>query len=301
MGHGKLKEMIISEVYDMMKKILAILAVLCLGIVAMSGINAENNSGLLSYYSNNSQPWVVITNISDSSEMLWTGALAHICNTSIEHSRLIIGLPNYQFNHTEITNITVKIKAQSIVKAGNVSVHYLKHPQSGFYVPHLTNWTFTGYINDWNTPGGDFEQTPLDTLSISQVNQWYYYNITAIKDLVIDSIHGIILVPEFNTNISLYGFGATGAVFEMHYSTGSGKITALEANIWNLEGYSGALPRKASAIFAEIPSCKAIVYKNSTGYYYTYAPTWALLEDYEISYGDGLFILTTADTTWDHT
>lgn len=76
----------------------------------------------------------------------------------------------------------------------------------------------------------------------------------------------------------------------------------LKDNYWNLKSYTNSINTYSPAIFSEIPNCTALSGKHDTsGYWYTYWPSLGLIENWTIKPGDGLFILTDDDGTWNIT
>lgn len=285
-----------------MKKILAILAVLCLGLMIMPTVHGANE-GLISMEWENYEWRGIAVQISNNSVKGYNPYFGnvYIANETDAQHRWILNFPSFEVNRNEVVNFTFKVNPVAMTEPGNISAHALVHPQAGSLYHDQANWTLAKTGTAWNSPGGDYDQTPLDTKYIDQAGVYYSYDLTNYLDLSQGDQIGIIFIGDFESNITFQAIH-TLMKWQLTIAGGLGQSTDIEKDQWNLEGFSNVTAKLASVIYSEIANCKALVYKNATsGYYYTYAPTWGSLEDYNINYGDGLFILTTANTTWDHT
>lgn len=113
----------------------------------------------------------------------------------------------------------------------------------------------------------------------------------------IDSLNETFETNENNNNITIDIF----FIYSIYEYPNEGQDTDLYEDVWNLEGYSNLTSKLASAIYSDITHCEALSWKNDTsGWWYTYWPGIGFIEDELINFGDGLFILVDADTTWDH-
>lgn len=284
----------------MLKKMIAIFVV-CLGLLALMP-NGSSENGVLQYHWNNSRctPGALIQNETDFALIISTD-ICYISNISKEQHRLIISIGTFDAEFSEIINMTMEFSIHNIQVAGNISVHTITGGQSNKLVTWNTNWTHgnrnigVAYVN----PGCDYDTTPLDTQYIDVGAQVYTFDIT--EYLNTSNQHGLIFIADSGTNISIQGFSSSYPMWYIRYSAGSGQSTNLYEDVWNLKGYAGASPKLASTILSEITNCTALSWKNATsGYWYTYWPGIGFTEDEHLNYGDGLFILVDADTTWDH-
>ena len=276
---------------------------MCLGLLALVPNVESGDSGITKIcHEGYATPDVVIGNTSDTGTIPYN-LLINICNTSIEQNRYLIAIGCYDLDTNEISKMTFNITPQTVHTAGNISIHALYHPWGGRFVPWQSNWTIAGtspISKSWNSPGGDYVQTPYDTKYIDTGGITYTFNITPYLSRDVENQIGLILIAEYGCNISFVG-GSSRAWY-IFYISGSGTSTNLVKDVWNLKGFNNATSKLASTIYSEITNCKALSWKNATsGYYYTYWPEYGMLEDEYLSFGDGLFILTSQNTTWDHT
>lgn len=180
------------------------------------------------------------------------------------------------------------------------------------------NWTNRTDNFPWQTEGGNNKSGKIDSIEFinGTEGRWIQFNITkAYKNWMNNGTEnlGLILMKD-----EYHEYGPVSSWFysseytddtelrprlNITYSSDSfihsGEST-IKADKWNLKGYSGEA-KNASTLFSEITNCTAIVGKNiTTGYYYTYMPSVGLEEDWDIQFGDGLFIMTSTDETWNH-
>lgn len=279
-----------------MKKILAIIIV-CLGLLALvPNVECdETESGtIMQKYTRYTNPMVIIDNTSDTGDMI-ISATDEICNLTATQKRLIIDIGAWNISTPEVTNITLHIQVTTL-NAGNISIYRLDGNNGHYMILSQANWTSYKSGSSWTSPGADYNATALDTQYVDS-NTEVIFNITSYFKLTQGIQKGLIAISDTDSQFQLSGW----VFYEFHYISGSGKSTDLKKDIWNLKGYIGASAKNASTIYSEISNCKAISGKNSTGYWYTYAPTWGIIENWDLVFGDGLFIVTTANTTWDHT
>lgn len=278
---------------------MTIVIILCLGLMIIPNAEEAEGGYLQWDHASKDSPECIIINNSDTNIHPLSASGSYLRNVTEVKNRYLVSIGNFSYNPEKYTLVEFALYVEAVTVAGNVSVYRMKHDQ---FMSCEANWTNSRNGQGWGTPdipGGGYWATALDTINISTTG-FTYFNITDYTIHAGDE-KGLIFIAESGTNITVKGMNFNSFVRFYHEDANEGSATTITKDIWNLEGFVNLSSKKASAIYSEISNCKAIVYKNSTGYYYTYAPTWGLLEDYDISFGDGLFILTTADTTWDHT
>ena len=234
-------------------------------------------------------------------------------DTGATHGLLYIPLI---YDIGNITSVRIALKTFSLHGGGyNISVYSINTSKD--WNPGQVTWNTQKIVNsvytNWSIPGGDYNHTKIDTALVNHGTSWFYWDITqyyfdCVNNESTDNYHGFIFISD-NIDSTLRGgtfVAGTSSdrdrypkmIYNYTYSAG---ITTLAKDVWNLKGFSGE-HKLASTIYSEITNCSAISWKNATsGYWYTYWPSLGLTEDEYLEFGDGLFILTDQDTTWDHT
>lgn len=154
-------------------------------------------------------------------------------------------------------------------------------------------WNFKGYPNTTTTSPSTLINEIQDGKAISGKNittgYWYTYWPSI----------GLTESWDINFGDGLFILGSANTTWQTYTHT---TPTNLTINIWNPAVFSNPTNKNTSDIHSKVEHCSAVISKNDTsGYWYTYWPDYGLLEDEPIEFGDGLFILTSQNTTWDHT
>ena len=153
-------------------------------------------------------------------------------------------------------------------------------------------WNFKGYTNSTLTnPTYLYNEIPNCTAICGKnmtSGYWYTYwpalGMTEAWNIVYGD--GLYILVEINVT------------WEIGNYTNS---TTLYANKYNPVVYAGVTASDASTIYSAITNCTAIMGKNiTTGYWYTYWPGIGLIENFDIIFGDGLFILVSKASSWNH-
>ena len=297
----------------MKKQILAIFVILLLGIGYLGtipqGVDSESSGRIVVRFRNWASLEVLIDNTSDTAQSPLGSTAFRIKNVSTQQTRYIIHFGSLDLNSSEIYKVefTLFAPAQSVPNAGNISVHALSYQKGAWLNVTETNWTNAKTSQVWNNEGGDYNSTPLDTIYIDDAEvggsgTGFHFNITtyALKPEQLNQV-GLIFIAEDDCDIYFEGTYAYSNL-KIYYTGGSGETTPIYQDVWNLEGFANSTSKLASTIYSEIDNCTALSWKNDvSGYWYTYWPSLGLVEDAYLEFGDGLFILTDQDTTWDHT
>lgn len=288
-----------------MKKILAIVVIALMGLMIIPSVGSENITFTYSHYYDYD---TYIVEDYPNSNFEGQNALG-IRNETGKNQSAILYFPDVK---GDFQNLSIKLflrgQRTPTFDPANVTLYRL----IGNFTPSNATWN-DKYANvPWTNPGGDYNTTEIDTNYITSTSfLWYSFDVTSFYWDVYNSTYinlGFLLKinPTDTSNYTAFNFyssNSTSAPYlNITYADGSGQYTNLYEDKWNLEGYSGGSPKLASTIYSEISNCTALVWKNDTsGYYYTYWPGIGFTEDEYINYGDGVFILVDADTTWDHT
>ena len=234
------------------------------------------------------------------------------------------GLLRFKTNqiHPDSTIVMAKLRVYTDggLNGANVSIHAVNDnwvQDNVTWITRIGLTNETGEYNNrtWVNTGGDYNSTIIDTVYFDQDETWYEFDITTIyRDWVNNGTKnfGLIFVSydsATSSSTGIYGPNAAGGHLAKrprlnltYIGFNEGKSTTIIKDIWNLEGYANATTKNASTLYSEITNCTALSGKNATtGYWYTYWPEYGIVEDFDVEFGDGLFILTSADTTWDHT
>jgi len=167
----------------------------------------------------------------------------------------------------------------------------------------------------WYTPGGDYNATILDNRSWTTTNltfRWIDFNITNTTKSFVNgtlSNYGFLLRDdaEFHWNRLMfcsdcYSPSMYRPKLIVNYTlAGSASLynITLTKTIWNFKGYPNSTTKASNVLYSEIPNCSAVVGKNLTSdYWYTYSPSLGLLENWDIGFGEGLFITVSNNSTW---
>jgi hypothetical protein len=85
-----------------------------------------------------------------------------------------------------VTNARLELYNTNTQNPGNIHIHRLTAPwvegscQGSGCTADGATWNSTDGVMPWNTPGGDYVNTPTSTSSITTTNTWYSWNITEL-------------------------------------------------------------------------------------------------------------------------
>lgn len=153
-------------------------------------------------------------------------------------------------------------------------------------------WNFKGYPSETSTNAQTLlPQIPNCICLIGKnltTEYWYTYwpSIGFTENFEINFGDGLFILTTINTT------------WQVSRYTG---LTDIPQGLWVPVVYSGITNSDSQTIYSSLTNITCLIGKNETqDYWYTYAPSWGILENHDISFGDGLFMLATQDTTWDH-
>ena len=297
-----------------MKTKMLVIFVVCLGLLAL--MPSVSNASTITVQSRGQNQGQFNTISSASTDAVFPNILQVQSDGIGGYTRGLFYM-DFIFDVGNVTSVRIALRTFQLHEGGsNISVYSINDTKD--WNPGQVTWDTqiidTGMYTNWTVPGGDYEHTKIDTVLVDNGASWYYWDITqyyfnSVANESTTTYYGFIFVSD-NTDGTLRGASFVGGssgdrdrypkmVYNYTYSAGDSNIYK---DVWNLKGYAGSSPKLASTIYSDITNCTAISWKNATtGYWYTYYPSLGLTEDAYLEFGDGLFILTSEDTTWDHT
>ena len=155
-------------------------------------------------------------------------------------------------------------------------------------------WNFNGYPNSTTKTSAQMYALIPNCTAICGKNMtsgyWYTYwpalGMTEAWNIVYGD--GLYILVEINVTWQIGNYTNT--------------TTLYDSTTYNPVVYAGVTASNASTIYSTITNCTAVMGKNiTTGYWYTYWPGIGLNENFDIVFGDGLFILVSKASSWNHT
>lgn len=153
-------------------------------------------------------------------------------------------------------------------------------------------WNFKGYPGQLKMNITDLFSTIPNCQAIVGKNMtrgyWNtYYPSIFIEYWDIEFGEGLFILVEVDVTWEVYEYSVE---------------TTIEGEKWQPAAYTNTVNRSVTGIYTEVTNCTALSSKNHTsGYWYTYMPGVGLEETWDLAFGDGIFVLASSDTSWDHT
>lgn len=297
-----------------MKKIIAIAILLILCILTIPNTTTSDN---MIVNMDNSECWdaYIVEDIPNLNTDNTNLTVAYVDIGTLETRSVIQLKDNYLSNDTEIGSAFLELHASTVDIAGQLSVNMSIYELFDNWNETEVTWNNRTSYDVWAVAGGHYNSTSVTFLEISSTG-WHQFDITTVyRNWVNNGTKNLGLIFVLNGSLpstvtivfdsSEHTDTALRPRLNLTYTPSSTPPTPpptanISSNTWSWIGYLNETSKTGATLYSEITNCTYLVMQNTTtGYYYTYGP--GITESFTVEYGSAVCVLTSTDTTWDHT